>query len=551
MMNMRTARASEIPPSVRFKLARMILVCVLPLVAIFTFLIDLSYTRERAQMESEAIEVARSMSQAVDRELSSIQMAAEVLSTSPHLQHGDIAAFYTQAREVVRRGIGGRNVVLSDETGQEVINTRVPLGERLPVRASLDKLRQVFATGKPVMSDLFVGRVSRRPIINVDVPVFRGKEIIYSLSMSFLPEHFAALLPRGWIANIYDSQGVIVSSNIAPEKYMGSSAPPLLLGRMREVPEGILETENASGTPIVVAFHRSEMSRWMMSVGIEKQLLYAGSIQSLLWISLGTVALLALGLTRAWIVGNGISRPIRSLAAPALALGAGRPVSIPALHLKEAEEVASALRQAYALLQERTAERDHAKELTLRDGLTGVANRRCFDETLEREWQRCERSGRPIALIMIDIDYFKKFNDQYGHQDGDACIKSVAVILSRSVRRPSDLVARYGGEEFAVLLPEVTLEGAKVVAGRILDAVRAAAIPHAKSPIATRIVTVSLGVTAYIPAPGTGLPKALLREADAYLYAAKSAGRNQLCCGPQHDRPVLGLKVVSGTSPSP
>jgi diguanylate cyclase (GGDEF)-like protein len=288
------------------------------------------------------------------------------------------------------------------------------------------------------------------------------------------------------------------------------------------------------------------VSRWMVSVAIEKQLLYAGLLQSLLWISFGTVALLALGLTMAWIVGNGISRPIRSLAAPALALGAGKPVSIPALDLKEAEEVASALRQAYALLQERTAERDYAKELTLRDGLTGVANRRCFDETLEREWHRCERSGRSISLIMIDIDYFKKFNDQYGHQDGDACLKSVAEILSRCVRRPTDLLARYGGEEFAVLLPEVTLDGAKVVAHRILDAVRAAAIPHAKSPIATRTVTVSLGAAADIPARGSGLPKTLVRDADAYLYDAKSAGRNQLCCGPERDRPAPGLKVVTG-----
>jgi diguanylate cyclase (GGDEF)-like protein len=393
--------------------------------------------------------------------------------------------------------------------------------------------------------------MSRRGIINVGVPVFSGNDVIYSLSMSFLPEHFAVLrnydLPPGWIANIYDSKGVIVSSNIAPEKYRGGAAAPVLLARMREVPEGIMETEGTSGTPIVVAFHRSEVSRWMMSVGIEKQLLYAGLLQSLLWISLGTVALLALGLAMAWIVGNGIARPIRSLAAPALALGAGKPVSIPALDLKEAEEVGSALRQAYALLQERTAERDHAKELTLRDGLTGVANRRCFDETLQREWHRCERSGRSIALIMIDIDYFKKFNDQYGHQEGDACMKSIAEILSRCVGRPTDLVARYGGEEFAFLLPEQTLEGAKVVAQRILDAVRAAAIPHAKSPLATRAVTVSLGAAASIAVRGAGLPQALVREADTCLYDAKSAGRNQLCCSPERDRPAPGLKVVPGS----
>jgi diguanylate cyclase (GGDEF)-like protein/PAS domain S-box-containing protein len=158
------------------------------------------------------------------------------------------------------------------------------------------------------------------------------------------------------------------------------------------------------------------------------------------------------------------------------------------------------------------------------DGLTGVANRRVFDEVLEREWRRAERGQGYVSLLMIDIDHFKQFNDAVGHQGGDQCLKEVALLLSSQMHRQDDLVARFGGEEFAVILPSTPLKGALAVADRIVSAIAAFAIPHPASPTAP-VVTVSVGVGSV--RPGRADATMLISKADAALYQAKRQGRNR------------------------
>jgi diguanylate cyclase (GGDEF)-like protein len=161
------------------------------------------------------------------------------------------------------------------------------------------------------------------------------------------------------------------------------------------------------------------------------------------------------------------------------------------------------------------------------DGLTGVHNRRHFDERLASEWARAVRNGTELSVLLLDVDFFKRFNDHYGHQAGDDCLRRVAECLRQHVKRPGDLVARYGGEEFVCLLPETPLDGALAFAEHLLDSVRALGVAHAQSPVAD-VVTVSLGVCTK-PADAVGSAAALLREADAQLYIAKSRGRHRVC----------------------
>lgn len=168
---------------------------------------------------------------------------------------------------------------------------------------------------------------------------------------------------------------------------------------------------------------------------------------------------------------------------------------------------------------------DAMRELTLTDALTGVANRRSFNEAIQNEWRRCARSAMPLSVIMIDIDHFKLYNDAYGHQAGDSCLKQVADTMLQCAGRSPDLLARYGGEEFVILLPRVGAQGAETVAERILASVRALAIPHRMSS-AGDTVTVSLGVATLLPGTG-GTPDALVRCADNALYRAKKDGRNR------------------------
>ncbi|PWC34236.1 PleD family two-component system response regulator [Azospirillum sp. TSO35-2] len=169
---------------------------------------------------------------------------------------------------------------------------------------------------------------------------------------------------------------------------------------------------------------------------------------------------------------------------------------------------------------------DLLRSLSFLDGLTGIANRRRFDEAMLREWRRCARSHLPLSLIILDVDHFKAYNDQYGHQAGDECLRVVAEVLSERARRSCDLVARYGGEEFVCLLPETDGPGAALVAEGFRAGVAERRIPHAQSPVAP-YVTISLGVATVVPTVD-GNPESLAQTADQLLYQAKRAGRNRV-----------------------
>lgn len=184
---------------------------------------------------------------------------------------------------------------------------------------------------------------------------------------------------------------------------------------------------------------------------------------------------------------------------------------------------------------------DELRRQSMIDGLTGVGNRRRFDETLRREWLRARRNGESLSLLMVDVDHFKLFNDQYGHPAGDACLRTVASALVSTSQRPADLVARYGGEEFVQLLPKTGRAGAAHLAWRAFDAVAALGISHDGSPLGRRL-TVSVGIGCYDEDsecwtgrwadcgfghehPELWAATTLVDAADAALYAAKEAGR--------------------------
>jgi diguanylate cyclase (GGDEF)-like protein len=168
------------------------------------------------------------------------------------------------------------------------------------------------------------------------------------------------------------------------------------------------------------------------------------------------------------------------------------------------------------------------------DGLTQIANRRRFDEYLLQEWGRHIRMQQPLSLLLCDVDHFKLFNDSYGHQAGDECLKSVAKLINQCFRA-GDLVARYGGEEFALVLPQTSRAGAVQVAERVRAAVATAVLPHGKSPVCDR-VTVSIGVASTTPEPkGPADARTLIEEADRQLYLAKHRGRDRVSYQPDEN----------------
>lgn len=189
---------------------------------------------------------------------------------------------------------------------------------------------------------------------------------------------------------------------------------------------------------------------------------------------------------------------------------------------QQRDEAYRALSELQRELESKNSELERLSSL---DGLTGIANRRVFDEFIKKEWLRAARDHRSISLIMIDIDHFKKFNDGYGHQGGDDCLRKVANALVATVKRPSDLVARYGGEEFGVVMPDTDREGAANIAEALREAIDSMNIPHEFSTTSDH-VTISLGV-ATMPPSGVTAPEELISRADEALYLAKESGRNR------------------------
>ncbi len=191
---------------------------------------------------------------------------------------------------------------------------------------------------------------------------------------------------------------------------------------------------------------------------------------------------------------------------------------------QQRDEAYRDLTQLKAELEEKNKE---LEALSCRDALTGILNRRGFDDCLAKEWHSAIREKKTLGLLIVDVDFFKPFNDNYGHQQGDVCLQQVAAALEAGLKRANDVVARYGGEEFSVILPNTNMEGALLIAETVRESVEALSIKHEHSQVSD-VITVSIGVMCLQPTVSDTL-KSLIAKADKALYKAKHSGRNRCC----------------------
>ena len=348
--------------TIRRQLVRLVAASVLPALVCNSVLIIYAYDRQRELVEDRTLDVARVLTQTVDRELAGYQAAMLALATSPYLASGDLAGFHRQARQATR-DLQGDIFVLSEASGQQLINTQRPFGEPLPLRASVAQVRRVFDTGRPAISDLFVGETVRRPLVAIDVPVrLENQRVAYTLGMGLFPERFVEILKNqtirpDWVVSIFDSHGTIVARNHAAEQFIGKKGAPALVQRMAQVAEGRVETRTLEGIPVVAVFSRSAVSDWSVAIGIPRSSLDRDLWMPIGWLIGGVLLVFAGGVVEAQRLGSRISRSIIGLIQPAVALGHGDPVVVPPLRLREADAVGSALVKA--------AERLHDREKTL------------------------------------------------------------------------------------------------------------------------------------------------------------------------------------------
>jgi diguanylate cyclase (GGDEF)-like protein len=538
------------------RLAILVALAVLPVVTFATMMVlhfaRASEANEQIQMQA----TARALSFAIDREIASQQATALVLSGSHSLFRDDLPGFYVRSLEALGDD-HDRRVMLLDAGINILFNTQRPYGAPMPSHSAFAaEVAEVVRTGKPLVGDIGVGAVSGQPVLGVYMPHFRDGAVHYVVALGFSPQRISDLLvgqslPNGWTASVIDRKGVIIGHSRPRDNLVGRPLSPNLWQRLNSsAPEAFDEWTAPDGATFDYSRVRSGLTGWTVTMAVEKSVLEAPLHAALEHIAVGGVllTLIAAGLVLAY--GRTIATPITALATAAAALGRGERPRRVECGIKEAQRVADAIEAAAGLIEQRGEEREavlrtleqrvaertqelQESEAQLRllagtDALTGLPNRRRFDDVFTSTWRQAQREQQAVSMLMIDADHFKWYNDLYGHEAGDDCLRAIARAIETRALRAGDFAARYGGEEFVVLLPNTDTAGAITVAQRIHAAVYELNIPHESSPITT--VTLSIGIGSAIAHPGDDGAE-LIRVADRNLYSAKHAGRDRIAVG--------------------
>jgi signal transduction histidine kinase len=369
--------------SIRRQLTCLVIACVLPVWLIAGLLVRHEYYSKLEEVNRDMLATARAFTMVVDRELASVQASLLALATSPSFRNGDFKDIHRQTLELLKTHPGA-DIIVSDITGQQLVNSFSPAGSSLPKRNNPEVVRNIFSAGKPVVSNLFYGAITKRPLIAIDVPVFLDGKVIYDLSMTFSSDRLAAVLPsenahQGWFCSVLDGTGVIVARTRNPEQYVGKRSSVSLRRILASSKEGAATAKNIEGVPVWAAFCKSSMSNWAVIFGVPKAILMNEIYQWLGWSIIGATTISLFGIVLALWIADKIATAIQSLVSPALAIGRGESVTAIAVQSsKETVEVAEALVYASRLLRRQATERDLAeKQLS-------IANDDLRRETAER-----------------------------------------------------------------------------------------------------------------------------------------------------------------------
>jgi diguanylate cyclase (GGDEF)-like protein len=387
------------------------------------------------------------------------------------------------------------------------------------------------------LSDYLISRVNQSPSVVATYPAIADDGTVDGIVMGVINLEWigdlaaTAAQHSGASVLLLDGNGTLIAASADQQSYIGKRfATDALAREMLANDDGSVTVPGFDGVSRIFAFVRVPWTQARLAVGLDENAVHSGIDRELdiAYLQLGLFGMFVLLV--AWFGGEQlVVRPIRSLVRTAARFGRGdlhaRATQEP--WVAEFEPLAVALDDMAAKLAEREEELQianaHLDELASLDGLSGLANRRGFDRELDREWRHAGERGEPLALMMVDIDHFKLFNDRYGHVAGDTCLRAVGETLSLVTLEHAVLVARYGGEEFALLLPGLTIERATAIAEEARKTVEDLLISHSESPCGH--VTVSIGVESMIPEKFQSAAD-LVEAADVALYDAKRRGRN-------------------------
>jgi signal transduction histidine kinase len=394
------------PSTIRFHLLRLVVASVVPVWLVACVLVYHGYLNKRDAVNRDMLETAHSLSRVVDRELGSIQAALQVLATSPSFAAADLEGVHRQALQILK-SYPGADITVADANGQQLLNSSRAYGTALPKRNTPESVRRVFETGRPSISNLYVGAVTKQQQISIDVPVLINGKVAYDLALTIPSESMTDLLlqstlPPGWFGLLLDSKKVLIARSHNSERSVGVFLPGTVRRALMLAGEGSAETTSLEDEPAFMTFSRCELCNWTAVIEVPKSPAMAAIYQWILWAMLGTTAISLIGIALAMGYARRIAQAIQSLVEPALSLGrAEMVVGVGSYSVKETREVAAALVQAFDLLQARAAERDQAETELLRtvEELEREARERLSAlEKLSEKDQLLLHQGRQAAM---------------------------------------------------------------------------------------------------------------------------------------------------------
>lgn len=481
----------------------------------------LGLARHGAEEQNEIVITVRALLQAVAR---------AYVSAAPAVTAGGCASYLDGFTKDIR---WIKSLSVADADGRIICSTSaVAMGLDISDRVYF---RDALNAGQFVLSDYLVSRARGEPTVIAAYPIQMENSapavIVAPINLEWLARITGAVGQRsGTAVNLIDGKGAILARYPNLDVLGKNMSDHPLIGAMLQGNEGFITTADFDGVRRIFAYVPVPWSDARLAVGLDEAEILS-RIDRQIYIAYAQLAFFGvLALLTAWLAGEKlIVAPIRLLAHRAKRVGRGD-FDVPLQEntwMAEFGSLAAALDDMARKLAEREQDlrsaNRHLTALATSDGLSGLANRRGFDARLEAEWQIGAEFKRPIALLMVDVDHFKLFNDRYGHVEGDNCLRSMGEVLAATANGEADFAARYGGEEFALLLPGAGVEKALDVAERLRRGIEDLGIAHTEAPAGK--VTISVGVASFVPRQNEDAEK-LVEAADVGLYAAKRRGRN-------------------------
>lgn len=396
-------------------------------------LVARSYDRDRSAIEQTTSITARGVLRDLDEEFDGALNALRVLAGSRALETGDLPSFYQEAQGAAKMlNMGG--IVLVNPRGQQIFHTRRPLGTPLPGPGTPDELMKVFSTGKPAISNLFVGPVVAEWVIGILIPVVIDGKIAYGLGVSILPAHLQTIidgqkLPPDWVISIIDGNYRVAARSIDIGRFLGAYASSPLVERMRQVRDGTMKSTTLEGISVFAAFSQSSRSGWAVVVGVPSDALMS-DLRHAVWISTSLVAgLLAAGVLIAYGISARVGASIVAIKAPAIALASGRSIPVPAVHIREVAEVGEAIEEAGKLLALRTRDREKA-EAAEQQALVAERIAARFRTLMEVS---------PDALVVVGPDANISFvnartETDFGYAEGELVGQPIDLLIPERLR---------------------------------------------------------------------------------------------------------------------